>query len=114
MVATLRRSKSGFATSRLSSVFALAHILRSRLTIGFLLSLSPTPFTLTLRLNHSHLYGHRATIFGGLINPQWLTIRVGHTERLTMRCSEPRTVLMPRFVSMRTSSLALAVADLES
>jgi hypothetical protein len=33
---------------------------------------------------------------------------------LTKRCSEPRTVLMPGFESMRTSFLARAVADLVS
>ena len=33
---------------------------------------------------------------------------------LTMRCSEPRPVLMPTFESMRTSLLARAVADLVS
>ena len=35
-------------------------------------------------------------------------------ERLTRRCSEPRTVLMPSFESMRTSLLTRAVADLVS
>jgi hypothetical protein len=33
---------------------------------------------------------------------------------LTRRCSEPRTVLMPGFQSMRTSLLARAVADIVS
>ena len=35
-------------------------------------------------------------------------------RNLTMRCSEPRTFLMPIFESMRISILARAVADLES
>jgi hypothetical protein len=35
-------------------------------------------------------------------------------QHLTRRCSEPRTVLMPSFESMRTSFFARAVADLVS
>ena len=37
-----------------------------------------------------------------------------HFNRLTRRCSEPRTVLMPRIESMRTSFVIRAVADLVS
>ena len=37
-----------------------------------------------------------------------------HPTHLTKRCSEPRTVLMRRFESIRTSLLTRAVADLVS
>lgn len=37
-----------------------------------------------------------------------------HFNRLTRRCSEPRTVLMPSFKSIRTSILTRAVVDLGS
>ena len=36
------------------------------------------------------------------------------TKGLTRRCSEPRTVLIPKFESMRMSFLIRAVADLGS
>ena len=49
----------------------------------------------------------RATLLPHLLLPS-------HAEHLTKRCSEPRTVLMPRFESMRTSFLVRAVADLVS
>ena len=44
----------------------------------------------------------------------FLCFRMGAANRLTKRCSEPRTVLMPSFESMRTSFLAHAIADLVS
>jgi hypothetical protein len=50
---------------------------------------------------------------------RWLKFEFGlsicsRAQDLSRRCSEPRTVLMPRFESMRMSFLARAVADLVS
>lgn len=65
--------------------------------------------------SHSVLAAPLVAVCGGLL---WVPVptlmEVETSNRLTRRCSEPRTVLVRGFESMPTSFRARAVADLVS